>query len=164
MFEAGQRPRRLCRERHAGGVREYVPCCGGGSSLWLYHSLCCCCCWCWLDFAAGVPCQALERERRDCGRMSMNNERYQSIVLIPRNNPFHCIYTPQYISLYIHATMNSLCTRCSLRLQRAAHTELRSTSTRAFSSAQVQRRGNWSQYIAKSYSILTTPSRHPNLP
>ena len=37
--------------------------------------------------------------------------------------------------------MNSVCTRCSLRLQRAAHTELRSTSTRAFSSAPVQRRG-----------------------
>ncbi|KAM0723368.1 hypothetical protein Q7P37_000354 [Cladosporium fusiforme] len=37
--------------------------------------------------------------------------------------------------------MNSVCTRCSLRLQRAAHAEFRSTTRRAFSSAPIQKRG-----------------------
>ena len=83
-----------------------------------------------------------------------NNERYQPIVLKT---------TKQHIASYIGATMNSVCTRCSLRLQRAAHTELRSTSTRAFSSAPVQRRGKSFQYNRKNCFILTL-SRHPDLP
>lgn len=109
---------------------------------------------CWLDFAAGVPCQALEREREE-GLWEDVDEHAQLA------NRAHT--AKQYISLYIHATMNSVCTRCSLRLQRAAHTELRSTSTRAFSSAPVQRRGKCYEDNGKTYSILTLP-RHPDLP
>jgi len=42
---------------------------------------------------------------------------------------------------HIHDIMNSVCTRCSMRLQRAAQADLRSASTRAFSTAPLRQRG-----------------------
>lgn len=93
-----------------------------------------------------------ERRRRDFGSEDVD------ATIANRFNT-----TKQHISLYITATMNSVCTRCSLRLQRAAHTELRSTSTRAFSSAPVQRRGKCYTDYGKIYCLLTL-SRHPDIP
>lgn len=125
----------------------------GGSSLWLYHSMLLA----RLRRGSALP-SAGQRERRDFGRMSMN----EHAPIIPRSNTTHCIIHTRHNELGLHTLFTAPAARCPHRVALNLHTRI---LQRARPEERYMLRGQWQNILyTNTLSKASRPSMKPPPP